>query len=177
MKRRLTSTPGRGCFKRCGRHFLEVIGRVGEFVDIETGSLVTYPCPYRLVTVAGNRMIVSTRFVESIPSHPEGFTDWARAYTAEGLTRIAVATMKKLGVPDIDADILAPQITDAFIAHYRGDESLPVGQEMLKEKGLSFMGGIIVGARRDLVEGLWHDLPPADNDFSLDLATGAWKKD
>ena len=28
--------------------------------------------------------------------------------------------------------------------------------------------------RKDLVYGLWKDIPPPDNDVTLDLKTGAW---
>jgi hypothetical protein len=75
-------------------------------------------------------------------------------------------------VPKAEAETLAPQIADAFIAHYRGDEKF-AGTEMLKTTGLSFMGGIVIGMRKDLVTGLWQDLPPADNNATLDLAAGA----
>jgi hypothetical protein len=143
--------------------------------DVETGSLVTFPCPYRVVALSGNQADITTRFITSLPSQATGFPEKARALTEEGLKNAAIATMKKYGVPGNDADTLAPQIVAAFMAHYRGDESLPAGREMLKEKGLSLMGGIIVGARRDLVIGLWHDLAPADNDVLIDLATGEYR--
>ena len=36
------------------------------------------------------------------------------------------------------------------------------------------MASIMVGGRKDLVTGLWHDREPADNDLSIDCAAGTW---
>jgi hypothetical protein len=45
---------------------------------------------------------------------------------------------------------------------------------MLTLSGLSLMGSIVVGNRKDLVTELWSDREPPDNDVSIDLATGTW---
>jgi hypothetical protein len=82
--------------------------------------------------------------------------------------------MKGLGVPADEAQKLAPQISAAFSAHYNGDEKF-TGTETLPTSGLSFMGGIVVASKRDVVDGLWKDLPPADNAIRVDLATGDWQ--
>jgi len=83
----------------------------------------------------------------------------------------AVDAMLELKVPVAEARSLAPRIAEAFVAHYAGDEKRPAG-ELLPTKGLSLIGRIVVANRRPLVEGLWTDLPPVDNDFVLDLQTG-----
>ena len=80
--------------------------------------------------------------------------------------------MRGVGISPTEAATIAPQIADASLAHFRGDESF-TGEEMLRSKGLGLVAGIVTGARRDLVEGLWHDLAPADNDLTIDLAPGA----
>ena len=79
--------------------------------------------------------------------------------------------MHKLGVKGAEARRLAPQIADAFLAHYAGDERFQ-GAQMLSTEGLSLMGGIVVRARKELVVSLWHDLPPADRDLSILLEDG-----
>jgi len=33
----------------------------------------------------------------------------------------------------------------------------------------------VVNNRKDLVEGLWADLEPQDNNVTLDLKTGQWQ--
>jgi hypothetical protein len=144
--------------------------------DIETGSLVSHPCPYRIVRFSGGASLsVVSHRLTSIPSRLEGFQEYAKEYLASGITNIAVKTMKDLGVPESDFGVLAPQISAAFVAHYAGDERLPPGREPLKLSGLSFMGSLVVGNRKALVEGLWTDSPCPDNDVTIDLATGNWR--
>jgi 3',5'-cyclic AMP phosphodiesterase CpdA len=146
----------------------------GRFLyDVETGSLVTYPCPLRLATLSGNRLSLRSRFVERINSRPEGFGDYAREYLLQGIAGIAVQTMRELHVAQKDADSIAPQIALAFAAHYAGDERPPA--EILDTRGVGLMGRIVIWSRRSLVEGLWHDLEPPDNDLLIDLGSGAWQ--
>jgi hypothetical protein len=149
--------------------------------DIETGSLISYPDPVRLVTIdqAKQRLAISSSFIKTLPSFAArgaNFWDYSRDSLHTGIAGIAIATMKNLGVPQQEAATIAPQIADAMVAHFRGDENF-TGIEMLKSGGLSFMAGIVVGSRRDLITGLWHDLEPADNDLSIDCAAGTWSAD
>lgn len=145
--------------------------------DIETGSLVTYPCPLRIVTInSTNQCRLETKLIETIPSLGKNFANYARTFLAEGIEKIAQKTMKELGVPESDFEILAPQIAEAFLAHYMGDENLPPGKSPLKTTGLSFMGSLVVGNRRALVEDLWQDLPPPDNNLLIELNKGKWSE-
>jgi len=151
----------------------------GKFLyDIETGSLVGSPNALRLVEIAESQsMTINSRFIESLPSYEargEDFVEFSYNFERTGIAGIAIKTMTDLGVPDVEAELLAPQIADAFMAHYIGDEKF-MGKEMLKSKGLSFMGGLVVGNRKGLITGLWNDLAPADNDIVIDLVTGEWK--
>ena len=152
-------------------------GSGGVLYDIETGSLASFPDPVRSVEITGSQVMeIRSSFITELPSFAaEGrsFEDFARESLLAGVSGIVVRTMKGLGVGDAEASTIAPQIARAFVAHYAGDEKF-TGSEMLKSKGLSLMAGIVVGNRRDLVTGLWHDLPPADNDLDIDLATGEW---
>jgi len=150
----------------------------GDFVyDVETGSLVSFPDPVRSVEITGaQRMVIHSSLITTLPSFAargEDFQAYSKDSVAKGISVVAVNAMVGLGVSREEASSLAPQIADAFIAHLEGDERF-TGTEMLRTKGLSLMAGIVVGAKRDLVEGLWHDFPPADNDLEIDLATGAW---
>jgi 3',5'-cyclic AMP phosphodiesterase CpdA len=146
--------------------------------DVETGSLVTYPNPVRSVEMAEDGKVrISTTRITSLPSfveRGEDFSAYSREFTASGISTIAIKTMKGLGVPEAEALKLAGQITAPFIAHYGGDERF-TGTEMLTLTGLSFMGGFVVGNRRDLIEGMWRDLEPPDNAVSIDLSTGEWQ--
>lgn len=144
--------------------------------DIETGSLVTYPTPYRIVDIdSSQEAAVNTKHIESIRSHPDDFQEYARAYAQSGIEGIATHAIMGYRVSQAEAEKLAAQVTQAFIAHYAGDETLPAGQEALQSKGLSLPGWVVVNFRKDLVIGLWKDLPPPDNDVTIDLKTGSWQ--
>jgi DNA repair exonuclease SbcCD nuclease subunit len=144
--------------------------------DIETGSLVTYPVPYRIVSIdATQKAVVQTKHIESISSHPADFQAYARAYVQSGIEGIATHAIMDYKVNRAEAEKLAKQVAQAFLAHYAGDENLPPGQEALQSRGLSIPGRVVVTFRKDLVIGLWHDLEPPDNNITIDLKTGSWQ--
>jgi 3',5'-cyclic AMP phosphodiesterase CpdA len=144
--------------------------------DIETGSLVTYPAPYRIVTIgASQEAAIRTKHVESIRSHPDDFQEYARAYVQSGIEGIATRAIMGYKVNQGEAEKLAGQVAQAFVAHYAGDEKLPPSQEAMQTKGLSIPGWVVVNFRKDLVIGLWNDLPPPDNNITIDLKTGSWQ--
>jgi len=145
--------------------------------DVMTGSLATTP-NIRLVRVgAEGRMVIRSEPVASLPSFAAKgveFAPFVRTYVHDRIAGIAVATMKKMHVPDRDMAVLAPQIADAFLACYWGNERF-TGTERLTRKGLSLMGRIVVANQKNKVEPLWDDLEPVDNDLGIDLATGEWR--
>jgi 3',5'-cyclic AMP phosphodiesterase CpdA len=144
--------------------------------DIETGSLVTYPAPYRIVSIdATQQAAIRTKHVESIRSHPNDFQEYARAYVQSGIEGIATRAIMGYKVNQAEAEKLAGQVAQAFLAHYAGDEYLPAGQEAMQTSGLSIPGWVVVNFRKNLVIGLWHDLPPPDNNVTIDLKTGSWQ--
>ena len=153
-------------------------GRV--LYDVETGSLVTYPCPGRMVTIRSGKMRIVSGHVEQLPSFAdrgEDFSAYARKTAFDGIAVIATEIMTGLGMKRQEAEELSGQTAAAFVAHYAGDERFTGGskEEMLRLHGLSLMGRIVVGSRKDLVYGLWNDKEPPDNEIIIDLATGAWK--
>ena len=146
---------------------------VNQFLlDIETGSLVTYPCPYRLVQITGGQnLVVRSKKVTKV----EGITDfekYARDYIESGIVNIAASTIEDYGVKSSAAEILAKQVGAAFSAHYAGDEKLSPGQSVLSSKGTGLIGWVVVFVRKGMIKGLWQDLPPADNNLTISLDTG-----
>jgi 3',5'-cyclic AMP phosphodiesterase CpdA len=157
-----------------------VLGRFpgGSYLyDVMTGSLATTP-NIRLVRVGAEaRMAIRSEPVASIPSFAAKgveFAPFVRTYVHDRIAGIAVDTMRKLHVPARDSAVLAPQIADAFLACYWGDERF-TGTEKLARKGLSLMGRIVFASQKNKVEPLWDDLEPVDNDLDIDLATGEWR--
>jgi hypothetical protein len=144
--------------------------------DIETGSLVTYPAPYRTVSIDNSQeAAIRTKHVESIRSHPDDFQEYAETYVQNVIEGIATRTIMGYKVERAEAEKLARQVAQAFIAHYAGDENLPSGQEAMQTSGLSVPGWVVVNFRKNLVIGLWHDLLPPDNNITIDLKTGSWQ--
>jgi 3',5'-cyclic AMP phosphodiesterase CpdA len=140
--------------------------------DIETGSLVTFPDPIRMVAIEADtqRMRIESSFIGGA-----SFRDYSKDFVESGTRRIVVRTMKSYGISGEEASVLASQVTDAFAAHFRGDEHF-TGTEMIRTRGLGPLAGIVVGLRKDLIASLWSDPEPPDNDLVIDLSTGTWEK-
>jgi len=152
---------------------VEADGQAPFLYDIETGSLATYPCPYRILeTRPGRRLAVNSTFIDGIAGYKSGFTAFARRDVLEGIAGIAVSRMvEDYGVSEKDAALIAPQVAAAYAAHYAGDER-PEGK-ILSRKGLGLWGRIILAAQKSVITGRWVDFPPADNDVILSLTDPA----
>ena len=142
--------------------------RGGDYIlDIETGSLVTYPCPYRSVSISGDQNLqVKSSFITSIPSRPV-YAEYSRNYNHSGIAKIAARTLIKMGVDSVDSWSLSGQIADAFLAHYAGDEA-STGKPLNME-GVGFKGKFLIAFKKKLVKSLHQDLYPADNNLEIKL--------
>lgn len=145
----------------------------GSFLfDIETGSLVTYPCPFRKISLKGDRMEIETQYIRSIPSRQEGLREYARHSVRDGAAEVAEKTMLRFRLNPDDAGNIALQLGDLFADHCAGDE-IPKNPSM-DMRGISLWGRFLVLFRKDLISGLSKDLPPADNSLGIHLPTGAY---
>ncbi len=145
----------------------------GDFIfDVETGSLVTYPCPVREVLIMGDTMTISSRFIEKTETHPEGFKEYGREYVHSGISGIAEKTLISYHLKPLDAAKLSGQIGDAFVTHYLGDE--PPRDHYLDMQGVGLLGRIMILFKKKMIVGLYNDLPPQDNNIVIDLGTGAF---
>jgi hypothetical protein len=143
--------------------------------DVETGSLVTYPCPYRLVQLRpGQVMRVRSFRIDSIPEMTTGFSDYAREYSREGMLPYIESVLEGYGISKREAQAIAEPLTDAGIAHFAGDARFR-GTEMYPTRNLSLMGSIAIAMKKDVIEGMWKGvLPHADNNVDLNLADGTF---
>jgi hypothetical protein len=137
--------------------------------DVETGSLVTAPCPIRYVEISGNTANIHTEtIVEKL--HPgTDFASNALAFVKKTVMIEAADVLKKYKVSDKDIDYISIAVGDAFNAHYSGDENIAVRPSFDKSK-LNFWGRFVYGQQRYVIDGLWKDLPPADNNVSFRLS-------
>ncbi|WDP92447.1 MAG: metallophosphoesterase [Desulfobacter sp.] len=139
--------------------------------DIETGSLVTAPCPYRKVTfTGGDRAVVQSAAVTAIPSMGEKFAAYADRYVFDGTLKLADTALAKYKVGKEQAGLINHQIAKAYMAHLKGDELPP--PVPLDKEGFGLWLKFIAWMQEDLIHGWWTDLPPADNNLVIHLGTG-----
>jgi 3',5'-cyclic AMP phosphodiesterase CpdA len=145
----------------------------GTFLfDIETGSLLSYPCPLRQVSIKGDSMMIETQHIQSIPSQKDGLQEYARESIIEGAAHMAERTMIRYKLNREDAGNIAWQMGSLFADHCAGDEL--AREPPLDLQGVSIWGRLMTFFRRKLASGLVNDLPPADNQLNIHLQTGEY---
>jgi 3',5'-cyclic AMP phosphodiesterase CpdA len=152
---------------------LRWMSKDGFVCDIETGSLITYPCPLRTVTITpAQQMEITTHYITAIKSHPRDFSDYAKQQLENAIRDYFTAFLNRHDFSKEEQDILIPQLSRALIAHTQGDEDPP--PLVLSLKGLSPWHKAMVSTRRKQIEYIWKDLNPPDNNVLIDLMKGTW---
>jgi predicted phosphodiesterase len=148
-----------------------------SLLDIETGSLVTFPNPFRVVTLRpGGPLDVDSRFITRINYDTGGLTfpEYSERFLTEGLVGIAYAMLQmQYGLLDGEPTLTyARQLAEAFKAHYAGDESPSAETLALIDAYLKSGNpiGVLLG---QYLGALWTDLPPEDTALDVDPAGGA----
>jgi 3',5'-cyclic AMP phosphodiesterase CpdA len=140
----------------------------GYIYDIQTGSLVTAPCPIRYVTLRDNVLTLQSEFIIDKIRPGTDYAETAAAFVKETVKREAFDTLKRYRVSDADAEIIADAVGDAFSAHYAGDED-ETQRPRLATRELSLWGRVVLFAQQYVLDGLWRDLYPADNHVTLTM--------
>jgi 3',5'-cyclic AMP phosphodiesterase CpdA len=134
----------------------------GPVWDVETGSLTSWPCPWRMVELAPEAAVrIESRRVTSTASLGDGFAAYARQRLDDGLSDGALAALRRLGVRGDAASAIARQAAAAGAAYYAGDEPGPVGR--IDRSTLGPWSGLAAAAARGFLDTLGRDLEPADN--------------
>lgn len=141
--------------------------------DIETGSLVSYPSPFRMVTLEDHTLTLHSHTIRSIPYDTKGadFRQYARAHTAEGFKTVA-ASMFPDKVPAELKEKAVKLVAEAMSDHYQGDETLTEEKRKeIKETGkalrkYSFKWSMVF---KMVTNSLWSDKKPADNELIITL--------
>jgi len=141
----------------------------GKFLyDVETGSLVTAPCPIRYVNIRSNIAHIRTDTIVDRIYPGTAFASDATAFVKRTVMLEAAGVLRKYKVSEKDINIIADAVGDAFTAHYYGDEN-PALRPVLDKSKLGLWGRFVLGQQQYVLDGLWVDLPPADNNVSLNL--------
>ena len=134
--------------------------------DIETGSLVTAPCPMRYVEIKDNSLNIRTETIVDKLYPWTNFAANAAAFVKKTVMLEAASVLRRFKVSESDIAIIADAVGDAFAAHYRGDENPSLRKEVDTYK-LSFWGRIVLGQQQYVIDGLWKDLQPGDNNIKI----------
>lgn len=140
----------------------------GFIYDIETGSLITPPCPIRYATIEENKIkIRSVNLIEKLRPGST-FTEEATAFVQKTLEYQIINTLRKYLVTDQDAQLLSAYVAKAFLAHVIGDENSEF-KPSFDPSQLSLWGRLVYARQKKMIEGLWTNLPPNDLNTTLDL--------
>jgi 3',5'-cyclic AMP phosphodiesterase CpdA len=133
-----------------------------ELYDVQTGSLVTAPSPYRILTMKDNKLDISSNSVQSINATLPGnlpFPAYANLFLSQHLDGYFNYYLPNvLGVPAPLTTIAAPLFRNGIMAHFAGDEKMPP-DERQKIEELGAMSQQLAG----IVTTLWTDTGIKDN--------------
>lgn len=147
-------------------------------LDIQTSSLVTWPCAIRRVTIDKNWVLkVKSEKVSTVNYDTKGvaFQDYAKNYFTSGLPIIIQAYLKQMGLPDAAISLLSPVVLDAYVAYTHGNEDQFYTAD--KKAALEQVKAVL-GSNPQLaplimiLEGMYKDLEPNDYEFTINLKTG-----
>jgi 3',5'-cyclic AMP phosphodiesterase CpdA len=143
----------------------------GALTDIETGSLVTSPSPFRYGSVSANRGVtVNTSRIREIAGMATGFPSWSNTFLLDGMTQLIQSVLLLQGVPSAYAPMIAGVGAKAYAAHYAGDEKgVPTdAQTQTVMSTLAGFGptGVALAAS---ITSLSTDLAPADSAGTFSL--------
>ncbi len=133
-----------------------------QLFDIQTGSLVTAPSPYRFVTASSSRLDITTKTVQSVQASLPGglsFPAYANAFLSQHLDGyFNYYLANNLGAPAPLASFASPLFRNGIMAHFAGDENMPADQQAQINE-LATMSPQLAG----IVTTLWTDLGVKDN--------------
>jgi len=140
----------------------------GKLYDIETGSLITAPCTIRYCKISGNKLnIESAKLVEKYKPGTDFAANAAR-FVKKNVKLEAYNTLRKFFVSEKDSEYIGDNVAAAFYAHYNGDEKA-AERPFFDTDRLSLWGRIVYSTEKYVIDGLWRDLPPEDNNTTINL--------
>lgn len=148
-------------------------GKKRRVYDIETGSTVSYPLPYRLVTLKGQEAVIATNYLLQIPGTglKKELESRSRKF-AEAAIVTVLKNMLPAKVPDSVARKAGEVLGKAYVAHLGGDEKIPADYPAeLKAacKELRPYSWKYAYALKRLGKYMFTDLFPADNTVVIKL--------
>jgi len=139
------------------------------FSDVETGSLVSAPSPYRIMTLDDNFIKIESKRITSIDyPFPAGldFVTYSNMFLKEHLDGYFEYILQNMyGIPEEQAINVAPFLRNGVMAHYAGDEKIkPDERNKIQQLSLVAPSFLI-----DAINSFWTDLPIEDNKAHIKL--------
>ncbi len=128
--------------------------------DIETGSLITFPCAYKVIEIKNNEMHVSNRYIEKTKTQGYAFREYAKNFLDQGLMNVIENTLMSYKVKKEDAEKISYSIAQAIIMHYEGNEKY--NKQLFKFDNIGLISKIIVHIQKPKIENMTIDLFPPD---------------
>jgi len=149
----------------------------GTLYDIQTGSTVTYPCPFRLLTLGQDGVLAVNSYQVTAIDYDLGgqeFPTYAYRFLTDGLLGLAKHMLMQppYSLPEPTAELLAPAMTESFASHYQGDESTrPISA--LTQGIIAYLqsqtGDPMAQLMANALLAAFSDPAPADNTLAIDL--------
>ncbi len=157
--------------------------------DVETGSLVTYPCPYRIVGLTDSWIDIRTSTIQYIDYNTQGkaFPQYAADYLNTALSEMVpqflTGVMIKQGMSNSEAvttvkQLMATQLAPSYTVqdlavsslkgHFIGDETCDATISGIVST-LQAFPDLKINMLGNIAYSLLNDSPTADNNVTLNL--------
>ena len=140
----------------------------GYIYDIETGSLLTAPCPIRYCTLHDNKMTIKSQYLVEKLYPDTDFAKNAQEFTRYTVIKEAYDTLRRYFVSEKDSKYIAEYLGDAFLAHYSGYENIE-NKPYFDSSKLGVWGKTIYTLQKYVIDGLWNYSPNSHNNVIIDL--------
>lgn len=154
-------------------HAQDIAERKGVY-DVETGSLVSYPSPYRIVRLNGNTLTITTRLLNGSGLDLRGnetLQRYGEQFALSGISNI-ISDMLPANIPTDVKSEASNVIAQAYVAHLAGNERFTANEKALIDaasnelKKYSWKYNFIF---RHIAKNLWTDIQPQDNNITITL--------
>jgi hypothetical protein len=153
--------------------------KTGTLFDIETGSCVTFPCPYRLISLETNSVLTVHSFPTTSIDYDLGgldFPTFAYEFLTNGLHGLVTNMLMSApySLPQANASFLAPALVEGMAFHYQGDET----SRTISAQSQAIMGYLKsqTDAMSQMMYGvllcLYNDPALPDNNLRVNLING-----
>lgn len=148
------------------------IAQRGGLVDVETGSTVSYPHPYRIITVGNDSLDIHTHHLTQIASLARqgiSMTEKSKHFAILSVEKM-VNNYLPAATPEPARKAIGEMLGEAYIIDLYGDEH-PDSTFLQKKQRVIDAVSLLAPDKAKLVDAvatsLTTDFPPADNDVKV----------